>query len=262
MLRLLSSKPTASDVAERLLVLRYVAIHALTTPPPDLLARWLRYWSEEERRRAIQGFEKIRRQLCATLRQAGLWETLSRKEQGFMLTPALELTPQQVIDGSWRLESAICLMWALRLLPEIPPYDRQAMSDILGRIPYKRPWVFVRSAQLRPQAEIERARDLAEMWHWRSRARQLEDEGFEPPVGSGVASLQEIVSLTAHKMANAGMITAAREGDFPAFGKPYRALEEKEWLEVRSIAIERHQALNWLSGLAPGNRWDETPTAT
>jgi len=26
--------------------------------------------------------------------------------------------------------------------------------------------------------------------------------------------------------------------------------------------MERHKALNWLCGFAPGNRWDETPTDT
>jgi hypothetical protein len=31
---------------------------------------------------------------------------------------------------------------------------------------------------------------------------------------------------------------------------------------VSSATIERHFALNWLRGYAPGNEWDETPTDT
>ena len=41
-----------------------------------------------------------------------------------------------------------------------------------------------------------------------------------------------------------------------------RDLTEEEWREVTSIAAERHFALNWLCGYAPGNRWDATPTET
>lgn len=33
-------------------------------------------------------------------------------------------------------------------------------------------------------------------------------------------------------------------------------------VDATSIIMERHFALNWLCGMAPGNRWDETPTDT
>ncbi len=45
-------------------------------------------------------------------------------------------------------------------------------------------------------------------------------------------------------------------------GKAYRDLDDDEWSTVSSIAMERHFALNWLSGYAPNNNWDETPTET
>ena len=45
-------------------------------------------------------------------------------------------------------------------------------------------------------------------------------------------------------------------------GKAYCDLSAEEWANVTSISTERHFALNWVSGLAPQNRWDETPTAT
>ena len=50
--------------------------------------------------------------------------------------------------------------------------------------------------------------------------------------------------------------------DFPAKGKAYRDLTADEWSEVRSVCAERHYALNWLCGYAPGNDWDHTPTET
>lgn len=36
---------------------------------------------------------------------------------------------------------------------------------------------FIETAKLRPPAEIESARDLAELWHWRSRKRRRQEEG-------------------------------------------------------------------------------------
>ncbi len=71
---------------------------------------------------------------------------------------------QPLLDGMWRIEAATCLMWALGLVPEIPPYDRQAdPEDLLSRIPYDNPLEFARIAQLRPAEEIDRAREIAEL---------------------------------------------------------------------------------------------------
>src|SRR5579871_4960160 len=55
-------------------------------------------------------------------------------------------------------------------------------------------------------------------------------------------------------------LSAYDDGDFPAFGNPYWDISEEEYSIATSIAVERHQALNWICGRAPNNRWDETPT--
>lgn len=52
------------------------------------------------------------------------------------------------------------------------------------------------------------------------------------------------------------------DGDFPAFGKPFRDVSDEEFLRIRSISQERHKALNWLCGYAPRNCWSDTPTNT
>ncbi|HLW51729.1 MAG TPA: hypothetical protein VKW06_02710 [Candidatus Angelobacter sp.] len=57
-------------------------------------------------------------------------------------------------------------------------------------------------------------------------------------------------------------IPAPIGGDFPSFDKAYRDLTCEEFAFATSIAQERHKALNWLCGLAPGNRWSATPTDT
>jgi len=58
------------------------------------------------------------------------------------------------------------------------------------------------------------------------------------------------------------MIPTSIDEDFPAFGRAYRDLSSDEWAAVKSIAMERHFALNWLCGYAPENGWDDTPTDT
>jgi hypothetical protein len=55
-------------------------------------------------------------------------------------------------------------------------------------------------------------------------------------------------------------VPTAIDGDFPAFGKAYSALTEREFVHCAWIAVGRHRALNWLCGYA--ENWDEVPTDT
>lgn len=156
--------------------------------------------------------------------------------------------------------------WA-PLVPRLPTWDTMANHDLLKTIPPPDVAGFIASARLREQSEIDRARDVAELWHWRSRTRQLSEEGRLWPAdeklhAAGFRSFDDVVRFTARSAAKEGTIPAPIDEDFPAKGKAYRDLSEQEWSEVRSIALERHFALNWLCGHAPANRWDETPTDT
>jgi hypothetical protein len=124
--------------------------------------------------------------------------------------------------------------------------------------------VLIKNATLRSADEITKQRDLAELWHWRSRTRQLQESGKMPDTipGSGGKNINEIIQMAATKAAEDGAFPAAIGGDFPAFNKPYRDAISKEFSRLTSIAMERHRAFNWLCGFAPGNRWADTPTET
>jgi len=174
---------------------------------------------------------------------------------------------QQQLDATWRNESAQALLWALGLLPGMPPYDTNADPELIGELPRETARGFIKSAQLRPQTQIDRARDLAELWHWRSRTRQLIEKGEaleadENMKAAGFHSFDDIVRVTAQKAFEKGNIQACIGMDFPVKGRAYRDRSPEEWSEVTSITAERHFALNWLCGYAPRNRWDETPTDT
>lgn len=253
--------PSGVDVARRAAIVKFQFIHVATTPPRELVAQLSAEWSDSDRNEFSAALEENRREVVDTLRSSGLWEDTSESERAIFECPALELTERQIIDTSWRAESLGCLAWALGLLDRLPAYDTQIDPQlVIPLIPVEDIGAFVRGAVLRETGEIERARDIAELWHWRSRTRELVEEGHTPPRGQ--PELDQIVREVVPRAAADGLIPTPIDGDFPVLGRAYRDLPPDEWASVQSIAMERHFALNWLCGYAPGNEWDETPTHT
>lgn len=262
-----NSRPGAEQAARRLVILKHVVASALIVPPRDMLQELKAEWNADERGKFERDAAERRDELWSRLRHAGLWQHLSPKELEHTRSSAASMTERQQVDASWRLEAAQTLMWALRILPELPPFDTKADPGLLRAVPPGDLAEFVRSARLLDSETIDDARETAELWHWRSRTRYLIERGEALPDApqmrsAGFRSYDDIVRFTARKAAETKMIPPCLEEDFPARGKAYRDLTQEEWSEVRSITVERHFALNWLCGRAPKNRWDETPTAT
>jgi hypothetical protein len=260
-------RPTAEDAARRLVVLKHVIVYALTAPPRDMLETLFEQWSAADRQQFEADAEARSAEFWEPLRHAGLWQDLAPSECELAETTIVTMEAHQQVNATWRMEAAQVLMWALGLMPRLPPYDTQANHDLLKQIPTGDIRRFVSSARLLSESEIDRARDDAELWHWRSRTRQLVEDGEEFPANeqsraAGFSTYDDIVRFTARKLAQESRIVAAIGEDFPAKGKAYRKLSSEEWSEVRSITMERHFALNWLCAYAPGNEWDETPTDT
>ncbi len=261
-----SRRPSAEQVAKRLIVLKYVVGYAITTPPRDMLKQWLENWSESEQTKFAHDAEVRRDEYWGHLRALGLWGALSPQEREFASTTMLTMTHQQHLNGMWRIEAVQVLMWAIGLVTSLPPYDTRANHDLLKMIPSEAIERFVNSARLLPSVEIDQARDLAELWHWRGRTRQLIEEGHtldpNPKMrAAGLETFDDIVRLTARRCKEEGWFEVI-DDDFAAHGKPYRNLPAEQWVEIRSITMERHFALNWLCGYAPNNQWDKTPTDT
>jgi hypothetical protein len=158
------------------------------------------------------------------------------------------------------------LVWALGLTTDLPAYDVKATDRILRDFPAAELGSHIRKAALRPRGDVERQRNIAECWHWRSRTRQLVEDGrpfkTSPQLGAaGFASYDDTVRAAAAQLAIDEGLNLI-DGDFPAMGKAYRDIDHHQWTDIRSITTERHFALNWLCGRAPSNRWDDTPTDT
>jgi hypothetical protein len=177
---------------------------------------------------------------------------LFRRELGRWDKPYLAL-------ASWRVEALGTLLWAMGAFDTLPAYDTLFMTEtVLEALPLYNPVEdFIAQARLRPTGEIGAARDIAEVWHWRSRITRLQQMQVDPPPGTTYPELIAEVAGRAHEV---GGIPAPIDGDFPAFGKAYAALTDAEHARITPIAMQRHQALNWLCGYAPD--WDRTPIDT
>ena len=157
----------------------------------------------------------------------------------------------RVVDAIWQAEALGTLLWALGLVEE-EPFDQ----------PYEPEWLVATpldGAGLLPRAEIERARETARLWHWRVRTHTLKDIP-EIQVPEPWQSFDQLVATVAMRAREQKLIPPPLHGDFPAFGMAYRELSDEQQTEIRSIAFERHRALNWLCG--EGATWADTPTDT
>lgn len=256
--------PDARDVAIRALILRTVVSYGNHTPDASALSDAKLWWTEAEERGFLSEFRKDRDAIWATLGKYRKF--LSPSEKELSTTTVETVRHQQLADASWRVESLGVLLWALNFVGRILPYDETTSPDFIGHFWRSETEPFIASAELRPRADISAAREMAEGWHWRSRTRQLIEDGTVFPDSpnfhdAGIFSFDDVVRKAAGYHAESGAFEMI-DGDFPVFGKAYRDLDADQWSVVRSITIERHFALNWLSGYAPNHQWDETPTDT
>ncbi len=253
-------RPGPAQVATRGVILKHVAVYSQLAPPRPMLQAMMAHWSEGDRRQFAVDAESRRDEFWARL--GNLREELSPWEREYSRTTMLTMSARQQIDASWRTEAFQILLWALGLVDNVPPYDVEVEHDLLKAFPPDRSEIFVAQARLRPEEILDAARDVAELWHWRSRTRQLVQAGDVFPQSKELHSYDDVVRAAAAHAHQNGDIPSVIDGDFPACGKAYRDLSEGEWSKVTSISIERHFALNWICGYSPDGLWDDTPTDT
>jgi hypothetical protein len=187
--------------------------------------------------------KKKNSQLEKSLGESGLWTHISETERKFIGASITEVTDQMRVDASWLMESAECMLWALGYVDQLPAYDTEASVDHLNCWGSSSVSDLLRNAKLRPMLSILDARDIAELWHWRSRTRQLKEEGTPVNLPEG-CTLADIVKIAAEKAASNGLFASPIESDFPVCGCSYAKVSSDEWSRLRSTAIVRHKAVN------------------
>jgi hypothetical protein len=253
---------TPQDVLRRAMILTHIHLKGAAAPPEEVLSKLAQNCAEEDREKFTASMRSLLKTQQNRIRNEGLWEFMEPSEVEFMETRAMEMTMRQRIDSSWVIESIGCLCWALGYLRQLPSYDQPVGKEVIAFPKGETAETMLENAELRDEHEIERQRDWAELWHWRARTQMLLRSGEMPPGLPRGARLNEIFRLSAIGAAGDGAFEAPIENDFPAFGKPFRAVDQAQLFSLISIASERHKAFNWLCGYAPENRWDETPTDT
>jgi hypothetical protein len=198
------------------------------------------------------------------LSDEGLTQHQSDEEKRLFSISVGQWEHQDIINVSWRTQSLAVLLWALSVIDAIPPYDEEIDDKpILKKIELFKPSAdFFVKIKLRNKEQLEKARSVAELWHWRARTTQLlnlNSLSYESDTGAGL-TFKQVIKIASEKGSEAGDLPKPMDGDFPAFGKAYKYLDEHEYSLATSISMERHFALNWLCGYSAD--WDETPTDT
>ncbi len=255
-------RPDSRSIRRRLFIMREVYLKALATPPPKQVAQWMLSWNEEERSKFVDKFATLFAARQHLLRAAGVWEEMSKDEQLFMETSVEETSHQQQIDASWLAEPIMCLLWSIGRVDSFPKYDEATSPDFVTAETSVEALALLKEASVRPIQELTSQRDLAEVWNWRCRTRRLLESNSIPETLDDGTRISSVIAQAASAVARQNGFEAPIGDDFPAFGLPFRELNNEQLLLVSSTSQERHRALNWVCGFAPDNRWDETPTET
>lgn len=212
---------------------------------------WLVF--NEVQRHFINKQEQASKKLNQWLLDERISEHLSETERHLLAKPLGQWSERTLISVGWRTESLGTMLWALNRLDTIPDYDTQFdLNFILTPLDVFQPTIdFIWMATLRPDYELREERDRAELWNWRSRARELKRMGVRPPEG---VTFNEIIRFTAERAYRDGHIDALITGDFPVLNKAYAYLTVDEYSLLSAIAYERNSALSWVCEIS--SEWE------
>jgi hypothetical protein len=189
------------------------------------------------------------------LRTEGLWGDLTPREAAFLSRPPEELVPNAVKNATIQLESLAAVGWALSMASILSDGFASEITEVLSEVPD--PWdktaPWINSKSLRPESEIARIRERAELWEWR-----LAMEPYRRVLeGRELMDLERTIKDTMRDGAMAGMLAPGKKGGFTIKGVPVTRLDPYALEELHMLAEERLLALNWICGY--GDDWDSVP---
>lgn len=222
-------------IVERALCLKALVSFALGWPDAVTLSRL----KPDEVKKANQDSDRF----WELVRSSGVYGALTPAEADFAAQRLPGVSQHDVMQYSWRIEAYKTLLWAASVVDQLGPYFELAEPELTALKAAQ-----IRSmARLRSETELSRKLQIAELWHWRSRTRELDLEDD--------CNLAE----TARAALERGDLSEVVDGDFGVRGIPYAELSERDFATVSSISRERHYALSWVCGEVP---WEEVGTDT
>ncbi len=196
--------------------------------------------------------ELQRERLCRWVHRRGLAAEVEDHEWEILDAPIGTLDEHDATDAVWRTEGLAVLLWALGLV-ELPPHDRPASFDSLADI------VSLTEAEAPEGLACPVLRsDAALRWmgrrllglHWRLRdfallRRRMDFRAFAADCWFGSFDLEGIPLV---------------DGDLAIDDVAISEATEEAFQRSHSIAMERHQAINWLQGWHVEYSEVDTPT--
>lgn len=215
------------------------------------------YLGTHERNREL---EERNGELEAWMRAAKI--PFSPREQALMSLPLGKWPHDDVTALLWRNEAAAMLLWAIDLVPSVPPYTIAIPASAVMMELEQLPQVAAMgdAPPLRPEPELDAARQLAELWHWRSRTEGLRLAGTQPPPGD---SFDATIARATEAALAAKLIdpTGILDGDFAvAPGARYASAPIEVLRTFACVAHERHWALTWITDATA--EWDTVNPST
>lgn len=229
--------PTADRVARRCLAVAAVSARGLL----------------EQEDPADPGVEDTRRRILAWIDDIGIGEELEPDEWKTLQRPHRQLTQQEAMNATWRIEGLGVLAWALNrhdLLPIDELVEPGKLLPAVGLLNAERSEALLAEPPLRPLAELEALRRRLLAVHWRLRNFRLKPERmnfrefartawFGPLDVADLRLIDDDLAIGDHAIADA---SRDRVG------------------AAESAAMERHHAVNWLNGESP--RYADVETHT
>ncbi|MBI1902993.1 MAG: DUF4272 domain-containing protein [Planctomycetia bacterium] len=194
-----------------------------------------------------------RERMLAWIEELELGDELEPEEWKVLQRPVGTLDQQAMINAMWRVEGLGVLAWALRLY-ELPPYDQLVsppdLYDALGLMSSEAGASLLASPELRSQDELNEMNAHFLAFHWRLRNFSIRPEPmdfvqFSKDCWFGGFDVSRFRVI-------AGDLAI---GDAAIAEAPEEAVER-----AHSTAMERHLAINWLSGYS--ELYSETDTST
>lgn len=258
-------RPSSKDAFRRLLVLESVVMYGMVHPSKEDFAKKFQTMTRPEQAEYEAQCKALAGAQIKVLKECSLWDYASPEEKAFLATYGLNLDEIGYVQSIWRREALWMLGWAFGLC-DWPAIDKAWSPEAFKMVSLQKVGFFTKHPDLRPTKEIDAKRDIMEAWHWRVRTRQLIEEGHPFPkeqmAQTPFNSFDDIVRMSAKEHYKDGDLPEIIDEDYVFLGKPFRDLSSSEYDTAMGMICERHFALNWLCGYAPGNRWDETPTET
>lgn len=88
----------------RAIILKFIFVKSLATPPPELLEQCKAKWSADDWNKFLDKVRDRNAQQIEKLHQNGLWNAVEDEECVFMQAGPAEIPRQKLIDANWLAE--------------------------------------------------------------------------------------------------------------------------------------------------------------